>query len=178
MNISAVALDSEIHTGIISGKLGYLAVAQVHSPELQVIHHIGLNILYLVLNDFLVTRSVIGGVPIIFVTAIAIHNQETFVGVRRAGRSAMTDAVEEILVVIIPGFRANCQSTAFLQTSTLLTATANPSIFSGIIIGVQVVVSVEAAVKLIIVEQVGMGRSILGVENRRTKHEKAQDKRK
>ena len=103
MNVASIALDSEFHAGVITGKLSDLAIAQIHGPELQVINHIGLDILHPVLKDFLVAGCVVGGMPVILVAAIAIDNQEPFVTVGGVLGSSMANTMKERYIIVVIG---------------------------------------------------------------------------
>ena len=89
----------------------------------------------------------------------------------------MPETMEEMLIIVVIGIRSDGQFATVHQTISDIAG--NPGIFRGAIFRIpQLVRPIEGTIVVLVVEKVRMGWSILCVEKRRTKHEKAQDKRK
>ena len=89
----------------------------------------------------------------------------------------MPETMEEMLIIVVIGIRSDGQFATVHQTISDIAG--NPLIFCGAVLWIpQLVGPIEGAIVVLVIEEVGMGWSILCVEKRRTKHEKAQSQRK
>lgn len=89
----------------------------------------------------------------------------------------MPDTMEKMLIIVVVGIRAYRHFAAIHQT--IGSAGRNPGIFRGTVVRTpQLGGAVKSAIIILVVEKVGVGRTVLGVEKCRAKHKKAQSQRK